>query len=99
MISCSPFSLTSSSERSLEVGSSSSGRVFGGYPYLTSKEVDDVSVSIVFRSVSTVAESSSVTVEDLPEGPLIRTLILYCDWKCAEENEKDKILSSFPEFF
>ena len=60
-ISCSPFSLTSSSVRSFEGGFWSRDIVFGGYPYLTSYEDSDVSVSIVFLNVSIVAESSRVS--------------------------------------
>lgn len=39
---------------------------------MTSKQVNDVSVVIVFRSVSIVALSSNVAVEEPPDGPRIR---------------------------
>jgi hypothetical protein len=90
-MSCSPFNLTSSAVRSSDADCSSSESGFGGYPYLTSKEDSDVSVSIVLSSVSIVAESSRVTVEDLPDGPRIRILILFCEREEVAENESSRI--------
>lgn len=73
-ISCSPSSLTSRSHSNVDAVYSSKGSVFGGYPYLMSKVIREVSVAMVLRRLSTVLVSSKLTT-DCPDGPLIRNLI------------------------
>lgn len=68
MVSCSPSSLTSSSESRVESFPSNKG--FGGYPILTSGLVTDVASMILERRSPTVLLEGSRFIIVLPAGAL-----------------------------